>query len=87
MKDEFEKLEDKMMKKIEVNGPGTDPLYAFLKAQTAITDISWNFAVYFLVDRAGSIRAYNLRPDGNEIGYDLSSELLADLDAALHAAT
>lgn len=45
--------------KIAVNGPGTHPLYAFLKRQKpgllGIEAIKWNFTK-FLVDRAGQVR-------------------------------
>ncbi|HEY5289285.1 MAG TPA: glutathione peroxidase, partial [Caulobacteraceae bacterium] len=45
-----------MMKKIEVNGPGVDPLYAWLKKQKkgalGTQAIKWNFTK-FLVDRSG----------------------------------
>ena len=46
-----------VMGKIEVNGAGQHPLYAFLKAQAGglITDnIKWNFTK-FLVDRRGTV--------------------------------
>jgi glutathione peroxidase len=44
-----------MFKKIEVNGPGADPLYKWLKAETPGSDnrdIEWNFAK-FLIGRDG----------------------------------
>jgi glutathione peroxidase len=44
-----------LFRKIEVNGPGTDPLYKWLKAETPGSDnrdIEWNFAK-FLIDRDG----------------------------------
>lgn len=44
-----------ILAKIEVNGPGTHPLYAFLKStkgEMLGADIKWNFAK-FLVDRNG----------------------------------
>jgi glutathione peroxidase len=44
--------------KIEVNGPGADPLYAFLKAQQrgilGTEAIKWNFTK-FLVDKEGKV--------------------------------
>ncbi|WP_158808804.1 glutathione peroxidase [Beijerinckia sp. L45] len=47
-----------MFAKIEVNGDGADPLYAFLKAQKpgllGLQGIKWNFTK-FLVDRTGSV--------------------------------
>jgi glutathione peroxidase len=47
-----------MFAKIEVNGPGAAPLYAFLRAEAknadGTTDIAWNFTK-FLVDREGKV--------------------------------
>lgn len=46
-----------MMKKIEVNGPRTDPLYAWLKKEkTGLfgAGIKWNFTK-FLIDREGRV--------------------------------
>jgi glutathione peroxidase len=47
-----------MMRKIEVNGPSADPLYAWLKTQKkgvlGTESIKWNFTK-FLVDRAGRV--------------------------------
>jgi glutathione peroxidase len=49
-----------MFSKIEVNGPGRHPLYAFLTAEKTAPDgpgdIQWNFAK-FLVDRSGNVIA------------------------------
>jgi glutathione peroxidase len=46
--------------KIDVNGPGRHPLYAFLTEQPTKPDgpgdIQWNFAK-FLIDRAGNVAA------------------------------
>jgi glutathione peroxidase len=48
-----------MFAKIEVNGPGTHPLYEFLKSAApglfGSTRIKWNFTK-FLVDRNGTVR-------------------------------
>jgi len=41
-----------LFSKVEVNGKGAHPLFAFLKAQFGIKTIPWNFQK-FLVDRAG----------------------------------
>jgi glutathione peroxidase len=44
-----------IFKKIEVNGPGADPLYKWLKRDTPGSgdrDVEWNFAK-FLIDRQG----------------------------------
>ena len=43
-----------MFAKIDVNGPGTHPVYQWLKAQSGGADIGWNFAK-FLVDREGAL--------------------------------
>jgi glutathione peroxidase len=58
--------------KIEVNGPGTDPLYEHLKRAApglmGLTSIKWNFTK-FLVDRQGSVvRRYapTARPEDME---------------------
>jgi glutathione peroxidase len=72
-----------MMGKVDVNGPGTHAVWQFLKAEADMKEVSWNFSAYFLVDRTGAVKGYNLRPRGNEIGYDLPSALLADLQAAI----
>jgi glutathione peroxidase len=49
-----------MMAKIDVNGPATHPLYAYLKAQKkgllGSEGIKWNFTK-FLVDRKGAVAA------------------------------
>jgi len=49
-----------MFAKIDVNGPGRHPLYAFLTAQPTQPDgpgdIQWNFAK-FLIDRSGNVAA------------------------------
>mmetsp|Transcript_118496 Transcript_118496/g.205815 ORF Transcript_118496/g.205815 Transcript_118496/m.205815 type:complete len:120 (-) Transcript_118496:57-416(-) len=45
-----------VMEKVEVNGPGTHPVYQFLKSATPeSSDIKWNFASYWLVDAAGKV--------------------------------
>jgi len=49
-----------MFSKVDVNGPGRDPLYAFLTAENTAPDgpgdIRWNFAK-FLVDKQGKVIA------------------------------
>ena len=67
--------------KVEVNGEGRDPLYAWLTAQTTTPDgpgdIKWNFAK-FLVGRDGSVVArYSpmVTPD--------DAALVTDIEAAL----
>lgn len=67
--------------KVEVNGDGRDPLYAWLTAEDASPDgagdIQWNFAK-FLIGRDGTVLqryAPTVAPD--------DPALLADLEAAL----
>lgn len=43
-----------MFSKIEVNGDGAAPLYAWLRESTGGADISWNFEK-FLVGRDGQV--------------------------------
>jgi glutathione peroxidase len=49
-----------MMRKIDVNGPKTDPLYAWLKRSKkgllGSEGIKWNFTK-FLIDRSGEVVA------------------------------
>ena len=40
---------------MDVNGPGTSPVYAFLKGKFP-GDVRWNFATKFFVDRTGQVR-------------------------------
>lgn len=69
-----------MFGKIEVNGPGADPIYRWLKKDTpgsANRDIEWNFAK-FIIDRQGRpVRRY-----GDKVPpADLASEIEALLQA------
>ncbi len=43
-----------MFHKIDVNGAGAHPLYAWLRAQESAGDIQWNFTK-FLLDRGGDV--------------------------------
>jgi glutathione peroxidase len=71
-----------MFTKLEVNGPGADPLYQWLKSQPGATgDIEWNFAK-FLVGRDGKlIKRYPA--DSNPGIEPLKSQITADIEAAL----
>ena len=40
--------------KADVNGPNTRPTYKFLKEQGVLSDVAWNFAGKFLVDKEGN---------------------------------
>ena len=44
-------------KKIEVNGPNAHPVYKYLKENTGIDDIGWNFEK-FVISKDGSISHY-----------------------------
>jgi glutathione peroxidase len=67
--------------KIEVNGPGRHPLYAFLTEQPTQPDgpgdIQWNFAK-FLVDRSGNVAA-RFAPATKPV----SDEIVSAIEAAL----
>ena len=70
-----------LFSKIEVNGPGTHPIYAYLKAETPGddrgTDIGWNFAK-FLVGRDGKpIARYSPRTAPAEIEEDIKRAIKA----------
>jgi len=65
-----------MMRKIDVNGPGTHPLYAWLKKQKkgflGTEGVKWNFTK-FLVDRKGDVTrrfAPNVEPKALEGAID-----------------
>lgn len=67
--------------KIEVNGAGSHPLFAYLKAETSGAeqgqDIGWNFAK-FLVGRDGQpIARYSPRTAPSELAGDISEALAA----------
>ncbi|KXS13638.1 glutathione peroxidase [Gonapodya prolifera JEL478] len=64
-----------IMKKIEVNGANTDPLYAFLKAAKGGGDIKWNFEK-FLVGKDGKVvDRYNSRKTPAELDSIIASLL------------
>jgi len=67
-----------MFGKIEVNGPGADPLFKWLKAETPGSgnrDIEWNFAK-FLIGRDGKpVRRY-----GDKV---MPADIEADIEALL----
>ena len=61
--------------KIEVNGPGTHPLYRWLKEAAGGGDIEWNF-VKFLVDRDGEVlRRYPPQAKPEDISADIEAVL------------
>ncbi len=68
-----------MFSKIEVNGDGADPLYAFLREQQPgegeSSDIAWNFTK-FLVGRDGSVlKRYEPQTTPEEIAAELDQYL------------
>jgi glutathione peroxidase len=67
-----------MFGKIEVNGPGADPIYKWLKVETPGSgnrDIEWNFAK-FLIGRDGKpVRRY-----GDKV---MPADIAADIEALL----
>jgi glutathione peroxidase len=48
-----------MMDKINVNGPNASLVYKYLKAKAGPSNISWNFATYFVVDPNGSVESFS----------------------------
>jgi glutathione peroxidase len=64
-----------MFDKIEVNGRGAHPLYAWLKAESGGADIEWNF-VKFLVDPDGALlRRYEPKARPEDIAADIEALL------------
>jgi len=51
--------EYRMMNKIDVNGPGADHVYKFLKREAGPPSIAWNFATYFVISPTGEVRSYS----------------------------
>lgn len=52
-------VEFTIMEKIDVNGANAHPVYKFLKRETNILQIGWNFATYFVIGPDGHVKAYN----------------------------
>ena len=52
-------VEFTMMSKIDVNGPDTDIVYQYLKSQTGIKSIKWNFSSYFIIGPDGSVTEHS----------------------------
>ena len=42
-----------LFQKSDVNGPHSNPVFAWLKSNTSEKDIHWNFGTVFLVHRSG----------------------------------
>ena len=49
----------KMMEKIDVNGPDAAIVYKFLKRETGVDFIQWNFATYFVIAPDGSMTQHS----------------------------
>jgi glutathione peroxidase-family protein len=47
------------MGKVNVNGPDASLVYKYLKQQTGVASITWNFATYFVVSPEGVITAHS----------------------------
>lgn len=54
----------KMMEKVDVNGPKTHPVWAYLKSacDTCGGDVTWNFKAKFIVDKNGNVVQRNGNP-------------------------
>lgn len=52
-------VEFTMMSKINVNGPEANLVYKYLKSQTGVDFIKWNFATYFVVAPDGTITEHS----------------------------
>lgn len=63
-----------LMDKIDVNGPGTHPVYRFLKMAAGPPKIEWNFATYYVIGPDSSIRSFSdIEPEDLE---DVVQELI-----------
>ncbi len=75
----------RLMEKVDVNGPGTNEIFQFLKYNSALYDessgsagpIKWNFGK-FLLDREGRVIKYYSPTDG-----ELDSDVQAAIDGKL----
>lgn len=47
-----------MMEKVNVNGAQSSLIYMYLKSQTDVSSIGWNFATYFVVGPDGDVTAH-----------------------------
>jgi glutathione peroxidase len=52
-------VEFQIMGKVNVNGPDASLVYKYLKQQTGVASITWNFATYFVVSPEGVITAHS----------------------------
>lgn len=63
--------------KIEVNGPGADPLYKWLKQETGGADIQWNFEKFLIGKDGRIVKRYSPKTVPEDAG------LRADIERAL----
>jgi glutathione peroxidase len=71
-------VEFPMMGKVEVNGPGADPLYKWLKAETPGSDnrdIEWNFAKFLIGPDGKPVRRYGDKFPPADIAPDIEKLL------------
>jgi glutathione peroxidase len=63
--------------KIEVNGAGTDPLYAWLKTATGGADIQWNFEKFLIGKDGRVVKRYSPKttPEDTALRADIQSAL------------
>lgn len=52
-------VEFRMMDKIDVNGPTASKVYKYLKRESGISTITWNFAAYFVVGPEGNVQGFS----------------------------
>ena len=63
--------------KVEVNGPGAHPLYAWLRAESGGADIQWNFEKFLVGKDGRMVKRYSPKTVPEDAG------LKADIQAAL----
>jgi glutathione peroxidase len=63
--------------KIEVNGPGADPLYKWLRSESGGTDIQWNFEKFLIGKDGRVVKRYSPKTVPEDAG------LKADIQASL----
>jgi glutathione peroxidase len=63
--------------KLEVNGPGADPLYQWLRSESGGTDIQWNFEKFLIGKDGHMIRRYSPKtvPEDKELKADIQRAL------------
>ena len=65
----------------DVNGPGAHPVFAWLKETSGQTkDVRWNFATYWLVDKAGNPTRFD-RAEPAKLAGEIEARLNASAGA------